>query len=411
MSGDVSRRRVLAALAAAGAGGALTGNTTAAALTDREGARGALVAGALDIDIAYEILTGPEAGVTGTTNGMRLPLPLGTLTGAMPSGATRITVGVPDQPDAVANPAAVWLATDCPPEATALAEALSVTVSYAETGEVVASGSLREVAGDLRGGIRLDGEPATAGDDCVADALDLLFEYELTDYVGTESTDLVIEFAARQCRYDDGTNPFAGRSTEPCAAAPEPCLCCRYLGKLNLEDDGRAGIDESFVAPGGPYYFDEGDDRYGIVVTDTTTKENGTETTGVAFRLVERNGAPTERLCLVKVKGGPRTLEYDGTGPDTTALDGADGDGIIVAPDGKGISNIRVYVCDDESACADDNSTTGHRKNDKNDKNDDDSSGDDHDGDDDDDRGHGRGGGRGRDKDDDDNKDKRGGRK
>ncbi|WP_075937343.1 hypothetical protein [Halosegnis longus] len=401
MSGDVSRRRVLAALAAAGAGGALTGNTTAAALTDREGTGGVLTAGALDIDIAYEILTGPEAGTTGTTNGVRLPLPLGTLTDTVSSGATRITVGVPDQPDAVANPAAVWLATDCPPEATTLAEALSVTVSYAETGEVVASGSLREVADDLRGGVRLDGEPTSAGDDCVADALDLLFEYELTDYVGTASTDLVVEFAARQCRYDDGTNPFAGRSAEPCATTPEPCVCCRYLGKLNLEDDGRAGIGESFIAPGGPYYFDEGDSRYGIVVTDTTTKDNGTETTGVAFRLVERNGAPTERLCRVEVKGGRNTLRYEGTGSDTTALDGADGDGIIVAPDGKAISNIQVYVCDDASACADDVSSS-----DTNDT----SGDDDHDGDNNNNgRGPGRGGGRGRDKKNDDTKDKRGG--
>ncbi|MDZ7746626.1 MAG: hypothetical protein U5K28_09025 [Halobacteriales archaeon] len=356
MSGDVSRRRVLAALAAAGAGGALTGSGTAAVLTDRETGAGALTAGALDIDISYEILTGSTAGETGTANGTRLPLPLGTLTESTSTGATRITIGVPAQPDAVANPAAVWLATDCPSDATALAEALSLTISYAETGEQILTGSLRSVASTLRGGYRLDGEPTTAGDDCVADAVELLVEYELTDYVGSETTDLVVEFAARQCRYDDGTNPFAGRSTEPCdeVVIEEPCVCCRYLGKLNLEDDGRQGIDDSFVAPGGPYYFDEGDGRYGIVVTDTTTKDNGTETTGVAFRLVKRNGAPAERLCRVEVKGGPNALEYTGTGSETTALSGADEDGIVVAPDGKGISHITVFVCADGDECQDD---------------------------------------------------------
>jgi len=356
---SVSRRRLLAALAAAGGAGALTATGTAARFGDAEAFRASLTTGVVDLVVGYELRTGPGAGDPdsgfGTVDGPRIHVPVGELDATDSSGSLLVTFALPQGEDAVNNPAALWLAADCPtPAATTLGEALRLTLSYAdcETGKataLIADGSLREVADELRDGSRIDGDPSTDGVDCLADTVCLLVEYELVGYVGDGAVDVPLWFAAVQCRNTTPQNPFTNRGTEPCPPG-ELCPCCRTLGKLEFADDTQTGLGESYAAPG-TYAFTEGDTRYGLEIYDTA--ESGGETTGVAFRLVRLDDpdAVVPRLCTVAVKGGPGFEQYDrddDTLDDTAGLPGSD-DGLVYAPDGKGISHVTVCICTTES--------------------------------------------------------------
>ncbi|WP_049985514.1 hypothetical protein [Halobellus rufus] len=283
----------------------------------------------------------------------------------------RLTFALPQRGAAVNNPAALWLATDCPmPASTSLAESIHLALSYADcesetAGDPIASGSLREVADDLRGGYRVDGDPATDDVECLSDEVCVLVEYELVGYVGSESVDLPLWFAAVQCRNTAPANPFAGRDAAPCAPA-DPCPCCRTLGKLEFEAGTQPGLGDSSAAPG-TYAFTEGDTDYGLEIYDTSEKDGG-ETVGVAFRLVNLSGGPAPSLCTVAVKGGPGFEQYDradGTSVDTADLPGSDADGLVYAPEGKAISHVTVCVCttdaeDECPGCTDPSLTNGN---------------------------------------------------
>ncbi|MFC6874026.1 hypothetical protein [Halobellus marinus] len=355
----LSRRRVLAALAAAGGTGALAGTGTAAVFRDAERTRASITAGTVDLVVEYDLLTGPGADgpdSSGTIDGPRVTLPVDSLGPDDGAGSMLLTFALPQGGDAVNNPAALWLATDCPvPEATGLGEAFRVTVSYADCesgtpGSRIVSGPLRAVADDLRDGRRIDGDPTTAEPDCLVDEVCLLVEYELAGYVGTETVEFPLWFAAVQCRNTTPENPFASRDTAPCLPG-DPCTCCRTLGKLELDSGIQDGIDDSSVEPG-TYAFTEGDTDYGLEIYDTADKDAGTETVGVAFRLVHLAGDAVPSLCTVAVKGGQGFEQYDrddGTTADTAGLPGSDADGLVYAPDGKAISHVTVCVCTTQS--------------------------------------------------------------
>ena len=356
----LSRRRVLAALAAAGGTGALAGTGTAAMFRDAERTRASITAGAVDLVVEYDLLTGPGADgpdSSGTVDGPSVTLPVDSLGPDDDAGSMLLTFALPQGGDTVNNPAALWLATDCPvPEATGLGETLRVTVSYADcesgtSGSRIVSGPLRAVADDLRDGRRIDGDPTTAEPDCLVDEVCLLVEYELAGYVGTETVAFPLWFAAVQCRNTTPENPFATRDTAPCPPG-DPCTCCRTLGKLELDSGTQDGIDDSYVAPG-TYAFTGGDTDYGLEIYDTADKDAGTETVGVAFRLVNLAGDAVPSLCTVAVKAGPGSgfEQYDrddGTTADTAGLPGSDADGLVYAPDGHAISHITVCVCTTE---------------------------------------------------------------
>ncbi|MDB2275382.1 hypothetical protein PM022_12675 [Halorubrum ezzemoulense] len=355
----LSRRRVLAALATAGGAGALAGTGTAAVFRDTERSRASITAGIVDLVVEYDLLTGPGADgldSSGTVDGPRVTLPVDSLAPDDDAGSMLLTFALPQRGDDVNNPAALWLATDCPvPEATGLGEAIQVTVSYAdcESGTPLArivSGSLRAVADDLRDGRRVDGDPMSPEPDCLVEEVCLLVEYELAGYVGTETVDFPLWFAAVQCRHATPTNPFASIDTDPCLPG-DPCTCCQTLGKLELDSDTQPGIDDSYVEPG-TYAFTEGDTDYGLEIYDTADKDAGAETVGVAFRLVHLAGDAVPSLCAVFVKGGRGFEQYDrndGTTADTAGLPGSDADGFVYAPDGKAISHVTVCVCTTES--------------------------------------------------------------
>ncbi|QCC46282.1 hypothetical protein [Halobellus limi] len=372
----LSRRRVLAALAAAGGAGALTGTGTAAVFRDAERLDASVTAGTVDLVVEYELLSGPgtdgPAG-SGTVDGPRVRLPVDSLGADGDAGSMLLTFSLPQRGDAVNNPAALWLATDCPvPASTALAEAVRLTLSYADCDsgapvEEILSGSLRAVADGLRDGYRVDGDPTTPGIDCLTDEVCLLVEYELAGYVGSETVDVPLWFSAVQCRHTTPENPFAGRNTAPCPPA-DPCPCCRTLGKLEFEDGTQAGLDDSHAEPG-TYAFTEGDTDYGLEIYDTAEKDGERETVGVAFRLVNLadGDAAVPGLCTVAVKGGPGFEQYDrddGTAADTAGLPGSDADGLVYAPEGKGISHVTVCICTTESesdcpGCTDPSLTNG----------------------------------------------------
>ena len=372
----VTRRRVLAAIAAAGGTGGFawtaSGAGTTAMLRDDEEFEASLAAGTVDLTIDYEILAGPGADTperSGTVDGPRVRLPIGALGADGTSGRTLFTFTLPQRGRAANNPAALWLATDCPdPAATGLGEALRLTLSYAdcETGARlgrIVDGSLREVSTALRGGRRIDGDPATGPLDCLTDRVCLLAEYELAGYVGSETVDLPLWASATQCRHATPTNPFAGIDAAPCPPG-DVCACCRTLGKLELEAGTHPGIGESRIDPG-VYGFTEGSPEYELDVYRTVDGDGGAETLGVAFRLRNRTvpDAIVPRLCKVRVKGGPgsgvETYDRnDGTRTDTAGLTGSDVDGVVYAPDGHAVSHVLVCVCTTEpeadcSGCSD----------------------------------------------------------
>ena len=342
----LSRRQLLGALAVGSAGGIGVGNT-AALLADRETLATSLTAGIVDIRVAYwgdigtsaPDLSEPDSVGNGSDLTVDVDdLEVGTVTRDL------FRVRLPQIEGTVNNPARVWLRASCP-DATTLAEVLSVRLAYSDaagtTGSTITSGSLRAVADDLRDGIALDGGPSTDSEGCLVDALFVVVEYELAGYVGSETVSLPLEFRAVQCRNADaGLNPFGTADTDPCPSG-YVCESCWMIGKVDIEEGTELAAGES-------YHFTEGLAGHALAVTDTDGDG------GVAFTLVRDDGLPALPLCAVDVKGGPTHEHYrraDGEfGVTSAVLDGVV-DGLVYTPqNGKsgsnyGISNIVVSVC------------------------------------------------------------------
>lgn len=354
-----TRRRVLAAIAAAGGTGALTGGTSGALLRNGEALSASLAAGTVDVAVEYWLDAGavdPDSP-DGVVNGTRMDIPVGALDGNT-EGSTLLRIALPQdgQPN---NPASVWLRTECPTRTT-LAEALTVRLSYSDAsgsrGAGFASGSLRQVADTLRTGERLDGDPSTAGDDCLSESVFVLIEYEIGQYVGSETASLPLFVVGTQCRgADPDVNPFPASTVDEECEPGYSCDCCWAIGKVEVGDGFQSGR---------PYAFDEGLAGYAIDVTDTDGDS------GVAFELVATDDGPVLPLCDVLVKGGTESEQYpriDGEyGFDTSALEEAV-DGLVYAPanpnSGKryAISHVVVSVCQPRLAgggCPDDLAST-----------------------------------------------------
>ncbi|MEF8781530.1 MAG: hypothetical protein V5A39_00380 [Haloarculaceae archaeon] len=356
---SLTRRQILGVLAA-GSLGAVGSQGTAATFQDTERAGGRLVAGALDLQVAAWALSSADGFAFDLTNpdrvadGNRFTLPLEAMTDGEPQ-RTLLRFSLPQIATSVNNPASVWLRTECPTRTT-LAEALTVRLSYSDVhgarGAEIASGSLRQVADALRTGERIDGDPSTVGDDCLSESVFVLVEYELGQYVGSETASLPLSVVGTQCRSaDPDANPFPASTVDGECEPGYSCDCCWAIGKVEAEDGFRSGRT---------YAFDEGLAGYAIDVADTDGDS------GVAFELVATDGGPVLPLCDVLVKGGTERERYpriDGEyGFDTSALDGAI-DGLVYAPEnpssGKryAISHVVVSVCQPRLAgggCPDD---------------------------------------------------------
>ena len=346
---NTTRRRVLAALAAAGGAGALSAAGSNGLVGDRERRAMNVTTGTLDVNLTYWQLpdTGPggpavDAPPDGAANGPTLALPVGPLTETDAAGRVLVRIALPQSGQTVNNPARLWLRADCPPP-TWLAEDLAVTLSYAApdgtAGETILEGSLRDVATALRAGIPLDGTgDTTDAGECLTDELYVVVAYDASSYVGTETAALPLEVAAVQCRGPDAGNPFPDDEIGPCERVLD-CTCCRAIGKLNVW----ASLQSATT-----YSFDEGLSTYGIHVTETDGDS------GVAFDLVSTDGSFVPPLCEVHVKGGPGDERYSrrpgALGTSTDALSGTD-NGVVSAPENPNsgrqydISYVFVSVC------------------------------------------------------------------
>lgn len=361
---SLTRRHVLASLAAGGAG-ALTWTGTGALLSDVETGRNRLTTGIVDLRVEYWLVSGPSAvgGIDpsdpdGVVDGPRIDVPIETLDDDEPRGSMLVRFALPRPEGGVNNPASLWLRTACPTQ-DPLAEFLGLRLSYATpdgtVDTTVAEGSLRDVAERFRAGERL--APATSTDEngCLTDELFVLVEYDLGLFVGEGTTSLPLYVAATQCRNTDpDINPFGTVDVETCEPVTA-CDCCWAIGKVEIDDGG-------FTA-GRTYDFTEGVVGYGIHVTDTDGES------GVAFEVVATDshaaGGAVPPLCEVQVKGGTDDKQYprkpDERGTATGSLEGTV-DGVVYAPENPdsggryGISYVLVKVCAPEAGrdCPDD---------------------------------------------------------
>lgn len=341
----LSRRGLLSALGVGSVGG-LAGHNAVALLSDRETMATELTAGLVDIVVEYWRDIGPDgpdlAAPDGVGDGTTLAIQVEDISTGEPV-RDLFRVSLPQDRGGPNNPARIWLGADCP-DATTLGELLTVTLSYSDAGgtagTTIVTGSLREVADELREGIYLSQDPPMDDNGCLSDELFVLAEYELAAYVGSESVALPLDIRAVQCRNTDGTlNPFGTSDDEPCPPGYN-CDCCWMIGKVEADtelEDGRT------------YPFDEGLAGYSIEVTATDGDS------GIAFTLKTDEETPLLPLCAVDVKGGSEPYEHyprsaDAFGFDTNSLDGTT-DGLVYTPvndnngSNYGISNIVVSVC------------------------------------------------------------------
>ncbi|WP_254824342.1 hypothetical protein [Haloglomus halophilum] len=376
----LSRRQLLAAMTAVGATGGFVGVSTGASLFDRERLDGRFVAGIVDLGIAHSVNGGNEQFTDGST----VSLDLGELEpGSENGGHADLRLVLPDTGNDAApnNPAYPWFRPSCIDTSGGLVDDLQVTLRYVDcaTGDVGAVvfswGSLREFVETFREGFALDGRSRpnrTPGNQaCLDDTVCLRLDYHLaSDFEGEGTAQVDIDFVATQCRNHTGEeNPFAGSPGRLCDEPPEeePDYkgisyievwtevegVCKPLGKLELDSrlvdqcaplvapgDGDPANDpdigDSFVRPGRYSLPDDlpasgpcTDTGYDIRITATATKDGGTETTAVAFELLNDDGTAGPDLCTVVIKGGSGTTVYDGDD-----LDGNATAGLLYAPEG-----------------------------------------------------------------------------
>jgi hypothetical protein len=365
-SRTITRRSLLGATAAVGGLGMLSG-VTGAVLRDGELFRVFNGAGHLDLAAAWRTSGGDDG-----TSGGSVSIDVGPLAPGE-SGFAVVDLRLPD--DGTNNPGYLWFRTFCPESSTVLANALDVSLWYAEpdgdrlTGsEPLFEGTLCELTDAFREGSLLDAArdtDATPGTQaCLqpdGSALSLRLEWELGEYEGTESTTLDFQFVATQCRHSDGTDdPFAGLVVADCGCLetegdPDPDGfhgvsfvaiyamngdACEFLGKFELDDGyaacypGAVGgsLGDNFVDTGTYELFRDDDCEptgHDLVVTETVTKGAGgdLETVGFTFD-VEAHSGPDPTLCQVVVKGGPVGCAVYGPAD----LDGNGTGGVVYAP-------------------------------------------------------------------------------
>jgi hypothetical protein len=369
----MSRRRLLGALTGLGAAGAFAGYGTAAFLGDGETVAAVLAAGEIDLSIEC---AGDACDVAGAT--VRLAID-DLRQGACGGADLRLRVE--------SNPAWIWLRTDLTDGLPGVRDLLYVGLRYGDGSPVrdaagrPVEGSLREVHAALADGVLLDGDRSIpdVGPLAAGRSLDLRLRWGLATVLGGESVpldcgavgsagdldaspvDLGLDFFAGQRRHDD--SPVSPWRPVGVSGVAEPCLGCRFLGKLELETpyveaDNRLRAGRSYPlrdpdgAPAG----------YSLLVRRVEDDSDGDETETIGLRSVSlvADGAPDAtagpRICRIEIGAGPASdpggsrprggspnstpdSTYDVCPPATTV------DGEFDAPGGRAISNVSVYAC------------------------------------------------------------------
>jgi hypothetical protein len=326
----VTRRQLLAGITAAGAAGTLSGVGTAALLVDRETLAASVESGRVELRV--DAGSGSIDAVGGP---VELPVPA---LEAGDSGSIEFAFTVPGE--AGVNPAYLWLRVGCG-AASGLGDQLSVTLSRRDgLAGTLYDGDLAGLIDVVGGGVPLDpsGAAVSAGEqDCFEPGTTAALElaYELSpSYVGSETTSILLEGAAVQCRRVDPSErpPAFGvpLGVADCAAEA-PCDCCQLVGKYETVGDS--------LAPG-VYDFTEGTEEYRLSVTDVQTNGGG-EPTAARFRVVLADD-PTAEVdhCLVLVKSGKGPQ----SSTDVFSYEGDAAQG-VVGTDGQSISHVVVGTC------------------------------------------------------------------
>lgn len=336
MTEDLTRRKVLASLGAAGGLGMAAGAGANALLFDVE-------------SFENNPFTSGNFNLVAGWGGETTDLTIDGLV-ADSSGTEILDLAFPD---GESNPGWLWFRPRCPDPQNAFASDLDVSLYYDETDELIVSGDLCEVSTQLRAGTALDGQPGTDTIDCLpeGDSLPLRLEWS---YGGTGDGPVTwpIDVRAEQCRHNPTPeNPFTETPACDCpqhhgiswikiyiCSSPDATAgsCdCQFLGKLALDDGYAAceptdGISDNYIAPGTYDLFvddDCEDTGYDVEIESTATKNDGSETTAVEFELLDPDGDDPV-LCKVEIFGGGETVTY---GPDS--LDGNHTIGKLEAPE------------------------------------------------------------------------------
>ncbi|WP_136688276.1 CoxS/CutS family dehydrogenase iron-sulfur subunit [Halorhabdus amylolytica] len=198
---ELSRREVLAGIAAVGGSGVVGATSGAIVQDDVTVPGGTVSAGAVDLRVETD-------GESGESRAGTIDV---TLSADARSGNRTVTL-VNEE-----NPVYPWMRATCLGD-DALSEALGMTLSYVgcEDGQessVVASGeSFTEFADDIVDGIVLDGRPETTEQHCLEEGGRLCLELSWIldeEFRGEFATGFSLEFLGQQCRHNDGdSNPF-----------------------------------------------------------------------------------------------------------------------------------------------------------------------------------------------------------
>ncbi len=205
----LTRRKLLAGVAAAGGSGATAGVGTASLFNER-GLFGenTIAAGALDMEVTLGGSTSPSESAIKID-----------FSEAPRQGSKDITIGLPPGEN---NPAYLWVGAVSCPDGGAIGHALTLTLRYRDCGtgndgDLIGTGdSLEEFASDLVKGVPLDasqtGGSHPGEQSCLTPDSEICLRLDWAlaeDYSGDESVPLEFEFVGRQCRHADGTdNPF-----------------------------------------------------------------------------------------------------------------------------------------------------------------------------------------------------------
>jgi hypothetical protein len=329
---QVSRRRLLTAVAGVGGIGAATGVGTNALLRRDRGITGSTFAtGTVDLRVGWA-----ADGRSGTSEGTAS---FGLELAPEETETVDLTLTLPGEEG---NPVYGWLRTVCTGTGSDLADELTVTLGYGRAGETLFEGPL--AADELAAGLPLDadrrahvspGEQQCLGPDA---ALDLTLDVSLGNYWEPDTVGFALEVVGVQCRNTEGVrNPFEGAASPACERPSVDRYGISYV-EIFVAEDGetrplaKLELPDSYVEPG-TYPIRDGDSEtsgYELTIANTRTKGDGeeAETTGVAFEVRGPDGVePT--LARVDVKGGPDAVTYT---DDTGALVGNQTNGVLSAP-------------------------------------------------------------------------------
>lgn len=238
---ELSRRKVLAGLATAGAAGGFVGGGAAAVFSDTETftnnsiQASATVSGELHLDVETDFITkeldlsdhfdfekdhfgnDEKFGNDGKFDKFEKRIPKWTVT--LPEEETN-------------NPAFIWLRLKACPEPLKFARFIWVKVKVhgEHHSETLVHGNLLEVAAELRKGVALDpdvGSDDPGSQDCFepGESVEVVLEWGILGHFRGKSRTISMpfEFRAKQCRYNDGTvNPFHPDGIDPDLLDCEP---------------------------------------------------------------------------------------------------------------------------------------------------------------------------------------------